>query len=282
MSETGQAVVDRYGLQNADRRGDAIIVARRGLTGVVLLDRPRTGNAHTQAMIGALSEAWIEFDEDPNVRSMVMASSTDRFFCTGIDLNEVVAAGMGSRVARGSGQTHRNIPVLKPMITAVEGMVVGGGLHWVVEADIVVASEKAVFRDTHVEVGIIGNRENLGVALKAGLGAALYMSLIGKQAIIDAVRARELGMVQEVVPAGESLNRAFELADIVNKNSPSAMAKELRTLWAFAEMHYNDAVKFGAELMMLQRLHPDSVEGPRSFAEKREPNWVVGDERPTT
>src|SRR5436305_2053239 len=105
---------------------------------------------------------------------------------------------------RGTGQTHRDVPVLKPMVTAVDGMVVGG-LHWAVEADIVGASEKATFRDTHVNVGFVGNRENLGVALKAGLGAALYVSLVGASAILDARRCQELGMVQEVVPAGDAL-----------------------------------------------------------------------------
>ena len=161
------------------------------------------------------------------------------------------------------------------MVTAVDGMVVGGGLHWVVEADIVVASEQATFRDTHVNVGFVGNRENLGVALKAGLGAALYLSLVGTTAILDARRGQELGLVQEVVPTGTALGRALELADTINRNSPSAMANELRTLWAFARMHYDDAITFGWELLVKQQQHPDSVEGPRAFAEKRDAQWHV-------
>jgi len=82
-------------------------------------------------------------------------------------------------------------------------------------------------------------------------------------------------MVQEVVPAGDALRRALELADIISANSPSAMANELRTLWAFATMHYDDAVRFGSELMWKQQQHPDSVEGPRSFADKRKPEWEI-------
>jgi enoyl-CoA hydratase/carnithine racemase len=208
---------------------------------------------------------------------MVMGSTNERYFCTGIDLKEVAASGLGggARRLRGTGQTHRDVPVLKPMVTAVDGMVVGGGLHWVVEADIVVASEQATFRDTHVNVGFVGNRENLGVALKAGLGAALYLSLVGSSAILDARRGQELGLVQEVVPAGDALRRALELADIISSNSPSAMANELRTLWAFSTMHYDDAVTFGAELMVKQQQHPDSIEGPRAFADKRTPDWQV-------
>jgi len=277
LSESGRLVAERHRLEGAESRHDAIVVARRDHTGVVLLDRPEVGNAHNRAMIGALGEVWLEFDDDPDVRCMVMGSTNDRYFCTGIDLKEVASVGLrgGRRRLRGTGQTHRDVPVLKPMVTAVDGMVVGGGLHWVVEADIVVGSEKATFRDTHVNVGFVGNRENLGVALKAGLGAALYISLVGASAILDARRCQELGMVQEVVPPGEALGRALELADIISANSPSAMANELRTLWAFATMHYDDAVAFGSELMWKQQQHPDSVEGPRSFADKRKPEWQV-------
>jgi (E)-benzylidenesuccinyl-CoA hydratase len=274
LSDTARAVVQEHALERVETRNDAIVVARRRHTGVVLLDRPEVGNAHNRAMIRALAETWLEFDDDPDIRCMVMGSTNARYFCTGIDLKEVAESRFGDgRSMRGTGQTHRDVPVLKPMVTAVEGMVVGGGLHWVVEADIVVASEQATFRDTHVNVGFVGNRENLGLALKAGLGAALYLSLVGSSAILDARRGQELGLVQEVVPAGAALGRALELADTISRNSPSAMANELRTLWAFARMHYDDAVEFGWELLVKQQQHPDSVEGPRAFAEKRDAQW---------
>jgi enoyl-CoA hydratase/carnithine racemase len=276
LSAAAQALVEEHELADAESRNDAIVVARRQHTGVVLLDRPEVGNAHNRAMIRALGESWLEFDDDPDVRCMVMGSTSARHFCTGIDLKEVAESRFGDgRGLRGSGQTHRDVPVLKPMVTAVEGMVVGGGLHWVVEADIVVASEQATFRDTHVNVGFVGNRENLGLALKAGLGAALYLSLVGASAVLDARRAQELGLVQEVVRPGVALGRALELADTISRNSPSAMANELRTLWAFARMHYDDAVTFGWELLVKQQQHPDSIEGPRAFAEKRDAQWHV-------
>jgi (E)-benzylidenesuccinyl-CoA hydratase len=266
LSAAAQAVVQEHALERAETRNDAILVARRQHVGVVLLDRPEVGNAHNRAMIRALAETWLEFDDDPDVRCMVMGSTNPRYFCTGIDLKEVAESRFGDgRTMRGTG--------LKPMVTAVEGMVVGGGLHWVVEADIVVASEQATFRDTHVNVGFVGNRENLGVALKAGLGAALYLSLVGSSAVLDARRGLELGLVQEVVPARATLSRALELADTISRNSPSAMANELRTLWAFARMHYDDAVEFGWELLVKQQQHPDSVEGPRAFAERRDAQW---------
>ncbi len=276
-----QEVVDRHGLEDPDRWDDAVVVARKDRTGVVLLDRPETGNAHNRAMIHALARAWLSFGDDPQVRVIVIGSTTERNFCTGIDLKEVAAAGGFAGLARqagygpvpGSGQTHRDAKVRKPVLCAVEGRVIGGGLHWVAEADIVVAGEQATFRDTHVERGFVGNRENLDLALKAGLGAALYLSLVGGHVALDAQRALTLGLVQEVVPAGQALARALELAAVVARNSPTAMARQLETLWNVTRMHHEEAVDYGWNLLRWQQEHPDSTEGAIAFAEKREPDW---------
>ncbi len=276
-----QTLVDRYELQGAERWHDAIVVAKRARTGVVLLDRPESGNAHNRAMIHALAKAWLHFGEDRDVRVIVVGATTDRNFCTGIDLKEVAGAGGFAGLdesnefepVRGSGQTHRDAGLRKPVLAAVEGRVIGGGLHWVAEADIVVAGEAATFRDTHVERGFVGNRENLDLALKAGLGAALYLSLVGGQVQLDAHRAMTLGLVQEVVPAGQALVRAFELAEIIARNSPTAMARELETLWNVTRMHHEEAVDYGWNLLRWQQGHPDATEGAVAFAERRAPNW---------
>jgi enoyl-CoA hydratase/carnithine racemase len=275
-------IAARYGLTSVERWHDAIVVAKRRRTGVVLLDRPESGNSHNRAMIHSLGNAWLYFGDDKDVRVLVIGSTTERNFCTGIDLKEVASAGgfagLGEQSkfgpVRGSGQTHRDAGVRKPVLTAVEGRVIGGGLHWVAEADIVIAGENATFRDTHVERGFVGNRENLDLALKAGLGAALYLSLVGGQVDIDAHRAMTLGLVQEVVPAGQALDRAFELAEIIARNSPSAMAKQLEVLWNVTRMHHEEAVDCGSNLLRWQQSHPDSTEGAVAFAERREPNWL--------
>lgn len=271
----------RHSLEHAERWEDAIVVGERGRTGVVLLDRPEAGNAHNQAMLHALAKAWLHFAAARHVRVVVIGSTTDRNFCTGIDLKEVAASGGFSGMGRvgqyppvlGSGLTHRDAGMRKPVIVSIEGRAIGGGLLWITEADIVIAGERATFRDTHVERGFVGNRENLGIAMKAGLGAALYLSLVGGQVELDAQRALTLGLVQEVVPAGESLDRALALADIIARNSPSAMARELETLWNVTRIHHEEAVEYGGNLLRWQQQHPDATEGPSAFAERREPTW---------
>jgi enoyl-CoA hydratase/carnithine racemase len=272
---------ERYALEDVERWDDAIVVAKRNRTGVVLFDRPQSGNAHNRAMIHALAKAWLHLGNDKGVRVIVIGSTNDRNFCTGIDLKEVAGAGGFAGLAEqsgygpvlGSGQTHRDAGIRKPVVTAIEGRAIGGGLHWVAEADIVIAGVNATFRDTHVERGFVGNRENLDLALKAGLGAALYMSLVGGQVELDAQRALTLGLVQEVVPAGTALARAFELSDIIARNSPTAMARQLETLWNVTRMHHDEAVDYGWNLLRWQQEHPDSTEGAVAFAEHREPNW---------
>jgi enoyl-CoA hydratase/carnithine racemase len=276
------ALAARYELTGVERWNEAIVVAKRGRTGVVLLDRPESGNSHNRAMIHALGKAWLHFGGEQDVRVVVIGATTDRNFCTGIDLKEVAAAGGFAGLANqtdfgpvlGSGQTHRDARLRKPVLTAVEGRVIGGGLHWVAEADIVIAGEGATFRDAHVERGFVGNRENLDLALKAGLGAALYLSLVGGQVAIDAQRALTLGLVQEVVAAGQALSRALELAEIIALNSPSAMAKQLEVLWNVTRMHHEEAVDYGSNLLRWQQSHPDATEGPVAFAERRQPQWL--------
>jgi enoyl-CoA hydratase/carnithine racemase len=275
------ALVEQHGLEQVEQWEEAIVVAHRGPAGVVLLDRPESGNAHNRAMMHALAQAWLHFGDDRDVRVIVMGSTTERNFCTGIDLKEVAGAGgfaglaalSGYGPVRGSGRTHRDAEVRKPVICAVEGRAIGGGLTWVAEADIVIAGEQATFRDTHVERGFVGNRENLDLVLKAGLGAALYMSLVGGQVELDVTRAERLGLVQEIVPAGQALTRALALADIISRNSPTAMARQLEVLWNVTRMHHQEALDVGENLLRWQQQHPDSTEGATAFAEKRPARW---------
>lgn len=282
VGEHVTALVEAHGLTEVDRWDDAVVIARRGRAGVVLLDRPEVGNAHNRAMMHALARAWLHFGEDPACRVIVLGATTHRNFCAGIDLKEVAGAGGFAGlfadnpygVVRGSGRTHRDAPIRKPVLCAVEGRAIGGGLTWVTEADIVIAGENATFRDTHVERGFVGNRENLFLALKAGLGAALYLTIVGGQVELDVHRAEQLGLVQEVVPAGTALTRTFELADIVARNSPTAMARQLEVLWNLTRMHHEEAVDTGENLLRWQQQHPDSTEGARAFAEKREAEWL--------
>jgi enoyl-CoA hydratase/carnithine racemase len=261
---------------DAPERVPGLRVARRGHVALVLFDRPGAGNAFTSAMHAALGDLWPELDDDPDVRAIVLGATGGRWFSTGIDVAEVAASGVigdDRPVERALRLTPRHVKSWTPLVCAVDGGVIGGGLHFVVDADIVVASERSTFKDTHVNMGFVGAVENIGLALKAGLGTALYLTLAGRGVGIDARRARELGLVQEVVPDGTALSRALELAEMIAEASPSAVQRSLEAVWSSATLGYEEAVRYGWLLLRRQWDHPDAAEGPRAFAERRAPEW---------
>jgi E-phenylitaconyl-CoA hydratase len=161
------------------------------------------------------------------------------------------------------------------VICAVNGLVAGGGLHFVVDADIVLASATAAFMDTHVNVGFVGGIENIGLARRLPLGTALRMSLVGRSYRLSAQRAYELGLVEEVVPPEELMAAATEMANTIKKNSPTAMALTQEAIWRSLDMPLSAAIEFGWALVRMHWSHPDFIEGPKAWAEGREPQWQL-------
>jgi enoyl-CoA hydratase/carnithine racemase len=164
--------------------------------------------------------------------------------------------------------------VWKPVIAAVNGVCAGGGLHFVADADIVIASETATFLDPHVSVGQVSAYETIALVRKSPMESIVRMALMGRYERIDAHRARELGILSEVVPAAALRDRAQELGETIARNSPAAMAATKRALWAALEHGLTDACRIGAGHLVGMWGHPDQDEGPRAFAEKRAPVWA--------
>jgi enoyl-CoA hydratase/carnithine racemase len=160
-----------------------------------------------------------------------------------------------------------------PTIVAINGVCAGAGLHFVADGDIVIASNKASFVDTHVNVGQVTALEPIGLMRKASLGAVLRMVLLGKAERLNAEQALETGLVSEVVEPEALLDRALALADIVAQGSPAAIAGSLKAVWDAYELPLSEAYANGFDILIRHRAHPDAVEGPAAFLEKRAPNW---------
>jgi enoyl-CoA hydratase/carnithine racemase len=164
--------------------------------------------------------------------------------------------------------------VWKPVIAAVNGVCAGGGLHFVADADIVIASSNATFLDPHVSIGQVTAYEVIALARKSPMEAITRMALVGRHERVDAARARQLGIVSEVVdPPDRLVAAAQELAEKIAKNSPAAMAATKRALWGALELGLTDACRAGAAELVGMWGHPDQTEGPLAFTEKREPRW---------
>ena len=259
---------------------ETLIVRREGAVGWLIFNRPDRRNAMNNAMRDELRAAWTELAEDPSVRVIVNTGS-GRDFQTGADVHELATDGIGMERYRASveawdlGFTAWFLQIDKPVIAAVNGICAGGGLHFVADADIVLASSDATFTDPHVSVGQISAIETIALMRKMPAEAVLRMALVGRWERITAARAYELGMVSEVVDPPERLHEAAqELAEKIARNSPAAVRATKRALWGALEQGLTDACRAGAKELTGLWGHPDQAEGPAAFAEKREPNWL--------
>ena len=153
--------------------------------------------------------------------------------------------------------------VQKPVITAVNGICAGGGLHFVADADIVIAASDAQFVDPHVSVGQVTRIEAIGLARKVPFEAVMRMALLGRHERMSAARAYELGMVSQVVDPPERLRDvAQELAENIARNSPAAMRATKRALEGALEHGSPTAAATAPELVSMWG-HPDQSEGRR-------------------
>ena len=143
-----------------------------------------------------------------------------------------------------------------------------------VDADIVIAAADAEFLDPHVSVGQAVAYEAIGLMKKMPVEAVMRMALIGRHERLSAARAYELGMISQVVDPGDRLrDEAGALAEKIARNSPAAMRATKRALWGALELGLTDACRAGARELVSMWGHPDQEEGPRAFAERREPVW---------
>jgi enoyl-CoA hydratase len=263
---------------------ETLLVERRGAVGWLLFNRPDRRNAMNSTMRDELRLAWTELAEDPSVRVIVNAG-VGRDFQTGADVVELATDGVGMERYRDSmvnfdlAFTAWHLQIDKPVIAAVNGICAGGGLHFVADADIVLAASDASFVDPHVSVGQVSAIETIGLMRKMPAEAVLRLALVGKYERMPASRAYQLGMVSEVVDPPERLHDAAqELAEKIARNSPAALRATKRALWGALEQGLTEACRAGAKELVSLWGHPDQTEGPAAFAEKREPQWNVSAE----
>jgi enoyl-CoA hydratase/carnithine racemase len=245
----------------------------------ITLNRPERHNAFTTQMAQKLRQVWKRVKTDPDVVCAIVTGAGERAFCTGMDVADVADGS-----ARSSGSLDRDAApwafltalqneCWKPVVTAVNGMVVGGGLHFVADSDITVCAENATFFDTHVKVGLVAGLESVGLARRIPLEAVLRMALLGGAERMDARRAYELGLVGEVVPQAELMPRARELAGMIRQHSPTALALSKRAIWESLDAGLREALGKTWEVIKQHAAHPDLEEGSLAFVEKRKPRW---------
>lgn len=226
---------------------DPLVVRRDGPLAWVIFNRPRARNAMDATMMATLPEAWAELETDDAVR-VILVTGAGEAFQTGLDMvqlarNPDALREMSRRSKRADLRlTGWHCGVSKPIITAVNGVCAGAGLHFVADSDVVLASCRATFLDPHVSVGQASVFEAIGLARRAAFGPVARMALTGAHERVSAARAFELGWVSQVVEPDERLPAvAAKLARRIARNDPAALVVSKRALWSALESGLSNA-----------------------------------------
>ncbi|MAZ86736.1 MAG: enoyl-CoA hydratase [Cellvibrionaceae bacterium] len=242
---------------------------------LITLNREARHNAINAQMSLELPQLWQGFKKDPKAIVAIITGAGERAFCTGADIADLPQINMSSsEEARTSmGWTPLQNDVWKPVICAVNGMTIGGGLHFIADSDIVLAGETATFSDTHVNVGLVSGLEPVALSRRMPLQAVLRMALVGGKDRMNAERALQCGLVGEVVKSEALIERAFELAELIKANSPAAMARTKKAIWAAKDHSLEQALDLAWQQIIAHNSCADFEEGGRAFMEKRRPQW---------
>jgi enoyl-CoA hydratase len=253
------------------------LIERRGHVLIVTMNRPAARNALSAPMMALMRTAWDQTDNDPDVRVCVLTGAGGAF-CAGADLKAMTRAHPGEQFAAGDVDLSVIEPLLKgrrltkPLIAAVEGPAIAGGTEILQATDIRVAGESAKFGISEARWGLFplgGSAVRLPRQIPYTVAADLLLT--GRH--ISAAEARQIGLIGHVVPDGQALPRALEIADMIAANGPVAVRAILATIRATEGMTENEAFGIEARIGMAVFASEDAKEGPRAFAEKRKPEF---------
>lgn len=252
---------------------ETVKTSKEGGVGVITLNRPEAMNALNTKMVTELIDALQEFEKDDGVRCLVIAGS-ERAFSAGADIKEMVEIS-----AVQMAMTGHFFPLWdkvgrypKPIVGALSGFVLGGGLELAMSCDILVASETTQLGQPEIDIGVMpggGGTQRLTRAV--GKYKAMEMVLTGRR--IGAEEAKSLSLVSRVVPKEAYFSEAMKVAQEVAAKSPVAIRLAKMAVNKAFEMGLDDGIDFERELFYLLFASEDKEEGMRAFMEKRKPEF---------
>lgn len=213
----------------------------------VTLNRPDRLNAFNQQMCDEFEHLWAVVRADDDVHVVVIQAAGERAFCTGVDVREGLdrPGNVWSQQDPGTQLGPKQNRVWKPVVIGLHGMVAGGAFYWINESDIVVCSDDATFFDPHVSYGMTAALEPMGLARRIPLGEALRIALLGLDERMSAERAREIGLVSEVVSPADLRPRIAEIAAIIAQKPPTAIQGTVKAIWDSLDMTRSTALQIG-------------------------------------
>ena len=258
---------------------DLIVSERLGHVMRLTLNSPASLNALSEAMLAALGARFAALADDRATRVVILRGA-GKAFCAGHDLREMQAARQAPDKGAAyfldlftrCGAMMQMIPHLpQPVIAEVHGVATAAGCQLVASCDMAVAAEGARFGVNGVNIGLFCSTPMVALSRNVPRKAAFEMLTTGE--FIDAARARELGLVNRVVPAAQLSEAALALADTVANKLTAAVKIGKRAFYEQASMRLADAYAYTAQVMTENMLLRDTAEGVQAFIEKRPPDW---------
>ena len=261
-----------------------LLVERRGAILQVTFNRPAKKNAVTPEMVVGLAEAWTRLRDDADLRVGILTGAGDAF-CVGADLGRLIPLFSKARppedefdralvTDRSIFQTAflRKFELWKPIVAAVNGFALAGGMEILQATDIRFAAPEASFGLSEPKRGIIpGGGSTVRLARQIPYAAAMRILLTGSP--ISAETALRAGFVNEIVPREKLLESAYQVAEEIAENAPIAVAKIKESVVRSSGLPFDDAFAIEDECVKVVLRSEDAKEGPRAFMEKRKPNF---------
>ena len=239
---------------------------------IITINRPEALNSLSVEMLTGIEDAMAEFDADPNLWIAILTAAGDKAFSSGLDLKEAAPLLTGGDALGFEDTTKRQFSdVFKPIVCAVNGFCIAGGMEMLLGTDLRIAAEHATFGLGEVRWGLVPlGGTHIRLPRQIPWAIAMQLLLTGKP--IDAQRAYEVGLVNQVVPADQLMPTALDQARKLCRNGPLAMktAKEIAVRSLGLESGFVLEKALGQRVLASE----DAKEGPRAFAEKRPPKFT--------
>lgn len=247
---------------------DAVLVERRGRILIITMNRPDARNAINGALSNGVWDAVQELNNDPSLTAGVLTGAGG-YFCSGMDLK---AFSRGEDIGPFGEFVRKGCE--KPLIAAIEGFAIAGGCEMALSCDLLVAAKGAKIGIREVKVGLFAGAGGLfRLPSRVGYAKAMEMAITGDHILAE--EAKEAGMISELTEIGGAIDAAIALAERVAKNAPLAVAAS-KTLVRAAAQGYDEETLWKMQDPLVKKVFTsnDAKEGPKAFAEKREPNWT--------
>jgi len=257
-----------------------LLFERDGHIAIVTLNRPAKKNALSSEMLVRMYDAWLEIDQNPDIRVAIVTGAGGNF-CSGADLKAMAAGHPDDEYSKRFNEDDdlhwkallRHFIPGKPIIAAVEGYAVAGGTEILQAMDIRVAGQSATFGVAEVRRGLFplgGSTVRLSRQIPYTIAAELLLT--GR--MVPAEEALSVGLIGHVVPDGQAVEKAREIASEIAGNGPLAVQAVLTSLRATRELPEKEGLALELEYGWPVFATNDAKEGPTAFAEKRTPNFT--------